>query len=102
MLQALEVENKLRSEWSSGADILSSIKDLQLGTKGDLKELIPGRRVQLMLGENGDSHFRYKAILLDSQQQSGQFMYRCAVFLVHKVRFNFFFYSNIFFFSNEP
>ncbi|XXG50309.1 hypothetical protein AAC387_Pa02g4344 [Persea americana] len=86
VLQALEVENKLRSEWSSGADILSSIKDLQLGTKGDLKELIPGRRVQLMLGENGDSHFRYKAILLDSQQQSGQFMYRCAVFLVHKTR----------------
>lgn len=86
LLQALEAENKLRAECSSGSDILSSIEDLQLGAHGDIKELIPGRRVKLILGDKGDSNFSYKAILLDSRQQPDPFIYSCGVFLVPKTR----------------
>ncbi|XP_058103272.1 uncharacterized protein LOC131246849 isoform X2 [Magnolia sinica] len=86
LLQVLEIENKIRNECSSGVDILYSFEDLQLGIKGDLKELSPGRRIQLTLGEQGDSLFSYKAVLLDSPQQSYPFAYHCGVFLVPKTR----------------
>lgn len=84
--EALESENRIRMEYSSGSDILYSLKDLQLGAKGNMAELSPGRRVQLTLGQQGTSRFSYKAILLDAQQQSGPFSYNCGVFLVPKVR----------------
>ncbi|XP_077250290.1 S-adenosyl-L-methionine-dependent methyltransferases superfamily protein isoform X2 [Tasmannia lanceolata] len=86
VLKVLEAENKLRTEYSSDADIIYSFEDLQLGAKGDLKELIPGRRVRLTLGEQGMSCFSYKAVLLDAQKQSQQFVYHCGVFLVPKIR----------------
>lgn len=72
-------------EYSTGSDVLHSLKDLQLGAKGNMAELSPGRRVQLTLGQQGASCFSYKAILLDAQQQSGPFSYNCGVFLVPKV-----------------
>ncbi|KAF8402117.1 hypothetical protein HHK36_013069 [Tetracentron sinense] len=82
--EALENENNIR-ECSTGADILYSLEDLQLGAKGDLKEIIPGRRFQFTLGEQGESRFSYKAVLLDARQQSDSFLYHCGVFLVPKV-----------------
>ncbi|XP_058180960.1 uncharacterized protein LOC131299431 isoform X2 [Rhododendron vialii] len=84
--EALESENRIRMEYSSGSDILHSLKDLQLGAEGNMAELSSGRRVQLTLGQQGASHFSYKAILLDAQQQSGPFSYDCGVFLVPKAR----------------
>ncbi|KAH7833760.1 hypothetical protein Vadar_009400 [Vaccinium darrowii] len=84
--EVLESENQIRMEYSTGSDVLHSLKDLQLGTKGNMAELSPGRRVQLTLGQQGVSRFSYKAILLDAQQQSGPFSYNCGVFLVPKAR----------------
>ncbi|KAL5999663.1 hypothetical protein ACLOJK_037948 [Asimina triloba] len=83
LLQLLEIENKIRTECSSGmSDIVYSFEDLLLGVKGDLKVLAPGRRIQVTLGEHGESLFSYKAVLLDSKQQSDPFRYNCGVFLV--------------------
>ncbi|KAL2530193.1 S-adenosyl-L-methionine-dependent methyltransferase superfamily protein [Forsythia ovata] len=84
--KALERENEVRSEYSRGSDIFHSLEDLKLGSKGNLEELNPGRRVQLTLGEPGLSRFSYKAVILDAQQESGPFMYHCGVFLVPKTR----------------
>ncbi|XP_042515863.1 eEF1A lysine and N-terminal methyltransferase isoform X2 [Macadamia integrifolia] len=86
LLEALENENKVRSECSTGVDILYSLEDLQLGAKGDLKELIPGRRLQLTLGGVGVSRFSYKVVFLDAQQLPEPFLYHCGVFLVPKTR----------------
>ncbi|KAL8106172.1 hypothetical protein AgCh_029834 [Apium graveolens] len=86
LFEALEAENKLRTAYLNGSDILYSLEDLRLGAKGDLSELKPGRRVQLTLGEPGCSQFLYKAVLLDAQQQSDPFLYHCGVFLVPKTR----------------
>ncbi|KAK9289137.1 hypothetical protein L1049_017610 [Liquidambar formosana] len=84
--EALANENRIRSEYSNGSDILYSLEDLQLGAKGDLTELIQGRRVQLTLGKQGGSCFSYRAILLDAREQSSPFLYHCGVFLVPKTR----------------
>ncbi|GFY81620.1 S-adenosyl-L-methionine-dependent methyltransferases superfamily protein [Actinidia rufa] len=84
--EALESENQIRTEYSSGSDILYSFEDLQLGAKGDLTELSPGRRVMLTLGQQGASRFCYKVVLLDAQQQSSSFVYHFGVFLVPKAR----------------
>lgn len=62
-----------------------SLEDLRLGAKGDLGELSPGRRIQLTLGEDGCSRFMYRAVILDSKEQSGPFSYHSGVFLVPKV-----------------
>ncbi|OVA06229.1 Methyltransferase type 11 [Macleaya cordata] len=86
LFQALEAENKIRSECSSGSDILYSLEDLQLGAKGDLKKILLGRRFLLTLGEEGGSRFSYKAVLLDAKKLSNPFVYHCGVFLVPKVR----------------
>ncbi|KAK9081157.1 hypothetical protein Syun_030520 [Stephania yunnanensis] len=86
LFETLESENKLRKELSSGADILYSLEDLHLGAKGDLKVLAPGRRFQLVLGEEGGSVFSYKAVLLDAKEQLDAFIYQCGVFLVPKIR----------------
>ncbi|GMI64319.1 hypothetical protein like AT2G31740 [Hibiscus trionum] len=86
LLEALESENKIRGEYLSGADVLYSLEDLQLGAKGDLTKLSPGRRVQLTLGEQGVSRFCYKSVLLDAKQQSGAFSFHCGVFIVPKTR----------------
>ncbi|KAJ4846031.1 hypothetical protein Tsubulata_002546 [Turnera subulata] len=84
--EALEKENQTRNEYSGGSDILYSLQDLQLGAKGDLKELSPGCRIQFMLGGNGSSRFSYKAVLLDAKEDSGPFSFHCGVFLVPKTR----------------
>ncbi|XP_040944376.1 eEF1A lysine and N-terminal methyltransferase isoform X3 [Gossypium hirsutum] len=86
LLEALESENQIRGEYLSGSDVLYSLEDLQLGAKGDLQKLSPGHRVLLTLGEQGVSHFCYKAVLLDAKQQSGAFSFRCGVFIVPKTR----------------
>ncbi|KAK3008051.1 hypothetical protein RJ639_013687 [Escallonia herrerae] len=85
LFEALETENKVRAEHANGSDILYSFEDLQLGAEGDLGELSPGRRIQLTLGEAGRSHFTYRSVILDAQQQSDPFLYHCGVFLVPKV-----------------
>ncbi|KZV48453.1 methyltransferase-like protein 13-like [Dorcoceras hygrometricum] len=84
--EALEREKKFRSEYSSGSDILYSLEDLNLGARGDLAELAPGRRVKLTLGEPGVSYFSYRAVLLDAKPDSGPFSYNFGVFLVPKTR----------------
>ncbi|XVF84603.1 hypothetical protein PTKIN_Ptkin17bG0050600 [Pterospermum kingtungense] len=84
--EALESENRIRGEYLSGSDIIYSLEDLQLGAKGDLSKLSPGRRVQLTLGEEGVSHFLYNAVLLDAKQQSGAFSFHCGIFIVPKTR----------------
>lgn len=83
---AIKDENKIRCDYSSGADILYSLEDLQLGAKGNLKELLPGRRCQLILGEQGSSLYSYKTVLLDARQQPDPFLYHCGVFIVPKTR----------------
>lgn len=85
MLSSVESENRVRSDYSSGADIVYSLEDLHLGAKGHLQELLPGRRCQTILGELGSSLSHYKAIILDSQQYSDPFLYHCGVFIVPKV-----------------
>lgn len=62
-----------------------SLQDLQLGAIGNLEKRIPGRRFQLILGEQESSLYSYKAVLLDAQQKSGPFSYHCGVFIVPKV-----------------
>ncbi|KAL4578447.1 hypothetical protein LXL04_014570 [Taraxacum kok-saghyz] len=86
VLEALETENNIRTKWSSGNDIVYSLEDLKIGVKGDLSELSPGQRVELTLGEPGQSRFCYKSVLLDAQQNSGELIYHCGVFLVPKTR----------------
>lgn len=83
--EALESENQTRREYSNGFDILYSLEDLRLGVKGDLKNLSPGCRFELMLGGEGDFCFSYRAVLLDAREKSGPFMYNCGVFIVPKV-----------------
>ncbi|KAJ0467699.1 putative endothelin-converting enzyme 1 [Helianthus annuus] len=85
-IEALKTENKIRTNWSSGNDILYTLEDLKIGVKGDLSELRPGLRVQLTLGGPGQSRFCYKTVLLDAQQNSDEFLYHCGVFLVPKTR----------------
>ncbi|XP_015887230.2 uncharacterized protein LOC107422309 isoform X1 [Ziziphus jujuba] len=86
LVEALEIENKIRAEYSSGSDIIHSIEDLQLGARGDLGKLSQGRRLKVNLGGQGDSHFGYRAVLLDAQEQSGPFAYHCGVFIVPMTR----------------
>ncbi|XP_068665189.1 uncharacterized protein [Aristolochia californica] len=85
LLQALEAENNTRRDYSFGADIVFSFEDLQLGVKGDLKELVPGRRAQVTLSGQ-DACYSYKAVLLDSQKQSDPYTYQFGVFLVPATR----------------
>ncbi|KAL0433021.1 UNVERIFIED_CONTAM: eEF1A lysine and N-terminal methyltransferase [Sesamum latifolium] len=86
LYEALDREKRVRSEYLSGSDILYSLEELNLGAKGNLKELEPGRRAKLILGEPGVSHFIYNGVLLDAQQDSGPFSYHFGVFLVPKTR----------------
>lgn len=82
---ALKAENQVRKGHLDGSDLLYSFEDLKLGAKGDMMELSPGRRVQLILG-GGGSLFRYRAAVLDAQPQSSPFSYHCGVLLVPKTR----------------
>lgn len=75
-----------------------SLEDLQLGAKGDIKKLSQGRRFELTLGGQGDSHFSYRAVLLDAREDSGPFIYNCGVFIVPKVCPLYFFLIFIFLF----
>lgn len=79
VFEALEVENKTRSGYAAGSDIIYALEDLKLGASGNLMELSPGRRILLTLGN------RYRAVLLDAQELSDQYLFHCAVFLVPKV-----------------
>ncbi|KAF3629173.1 hypothetical protein FXO38_27834 [Capsicum annuum] len=86
LCQALEEENKIRADYSSGSDITYALEDLKIGVEGNLAELCPNRRIQLSLGEPGISLFCYRAVLLDARKDFGPFTYHCAVFLVPKAR----------------
>lgn len=86
LVKSLENENIIRQKCSSGADLLLSLEDLQLGAKGDLQKLHQGRRIQFTLGGQGTSVFSYRAVLLDAREQSGSFLYECGVFIVPKTR----------------
>ncbi|GFP80678.1 methyltransferase-like protein 13 [Phtheirospermum japonicum] len=86
LYEAIEREKRVRSEYSSGSDILYSLEDLNLGVKGNLTELEPRRRIKLTLGEPGVSRFIYNGVLLDAQPDSGPFSYHFGVFLVPKMR----------------
>ncbi|KAL6652731.1 hypothetical protein ACP70R_011656 [Stipagrostis hirtigluma subsp. patula] len=86
VIRALENENVIRESYSSGVDVLFSLRDLQLGAIGDLKVIVPGRRRQFILGEQGSSLYCYKAVLLDARKQTEKFEYHCGVFIVPKVR----------------
>ncbi|XP_026400862.1 methyltransferase-like protein 13 [Papaver somniferum] len=86
LFEALEAENKIRSECSPGSDILYSLEDLKLGAKGDLKKISLGRRFLLTLGEEGGSRFSYKAVIVDAKKLADPFIYHCGVFIVPKVR----------------
>lgn len=83
---ALQTEKEIRNNYLAGSDTIYSLEDLKLGAKGDLMELSPGRRVQLTLGGDEGSLFRYRAVVLDAQPESPNFSYHCAVFLVPKTR----------------
>lgn len=92
---ALQTEKEIRNNYLAGSDTIYSLEDLKLGAKGDLMELSPGRRVQLTLGGDGGSLFRYRAVVLDAQPESPNFSYHCAVFLVPKVSLYFTYYSSL-------
>lgn len=85
LVNIVEEENQIRTEYSSSADIMYSLQELQLGAKGNLKELQPGRRFQVVLGEQGESLYTYRTVLLDAKQQLAPFLYHCGVFIVPKV-----------------
>ncbi|XP_050218891.1 uncharacterized protein LOC126669462 isoform X2 [Mercurialis annua] len=84
--KAIENENQIRREYSSGSDIMHSLEDLQLGAKGDLTKLSQGRRFQLTLGGRGGSLFTYRAVVLDAKDNSTPFSFHCGVFIVPKTR----------------
>ncbi|KAL8042298.1 hypothetical protein ABFX02_09G042000 [Erythranthe guttata] len=85
LYEALEREQKVRSECSSGSNKLYSIKELSLGAKGNLKEFEPDRMIKLILGEPGVFHF-YIGVLVDAQQDSGSnFSDYFAVYLVPNI-----------------
>lgn len=87
LFDALENENQFRREHSNDSDVLlCSLEDLQLEARQDLAKLSQGRRLQLTLGGQGSSCFIYRAVVLDSQSQSGPFLYHCGVFIVPKTR----------------
>lgn len=86
LLDTIAKENKLRSQHTDGEDILYSFEELQIGAKGDMKQLVPGRRTRMMLGEPGISRFNYIAVIMDSYERFGPFLYGCGVFLVPKSR----------------
>nr|GEX31424.1 methyltransferase-like protein 13 [Tanacetum cinerariifolium] len=86
IFEALEIENNFRTKCSDGNDIVYSLEDLKIGVKGNLSELSPGRRVEVTLGEPGQSRFCYKSVLLDAKQTDDEFIYNCGVFLVPKTR----------------
>jgi hypothetical protein len=87
VIRALGNENIIRESYSSGVDVLLSLRDLQLGAIGDLKVIVPGRRRQFILGEPETSLYCYKAVLLDAKKQTETFVYHCGVFIVPKVCF---------------
>ncbi|KAG8083269.1 hypothetical protein GUJ93_ZPchr0015g6927 [Zizania palustris] len=102
VVHALEKENSIRESYSSGVDVLLSLRDLQLGAVGDLKVIIPGRRRMFILGEQGNSLYCYKAVLFDARKQTETFVYHCGIFIVPKVchilsicSFNFFLYITV-------
>ncbi|ONK77227.1 uncharacterized protein A4U43_C02F4390 [Asparagus officinalis] len=86
LVNIVEEENQIRTDYSSSADIMYSLQELQLGAKGNLKELQPGRRFQVVLGEQGESLYTYRTVLLDAKQQLAPFLYHCGVFIVPKTR----------------
>lgn len=81
----METENKQRNDIFLGDDVVYSYEDLQLGVKGDLKQLLPGRRAQLTLGDQWDAQYSYQAVLLDAKDLSESFLYQFGVFLVPAV-----------------
>uniref|UniRef100_A0A0D3FUY4 Methyltransferase type 11 domain-containing protein n=1 Tax=Oryza barthii TaxID=65489 RepID=A0A0D3FUY4_9ORYZ len=86
VIHSLEKENTIRESYSSGVDVTLSLRDLQLGAVGDLKVIIPGRRRMFILGDQGNSLYCYKAVLLDARKRTETFVYHCGVFIVPKVR----------------
>ncbi|KAL7124278.1 hypothetical protein ABFS83_14G037900 [Erythranthe nasuta] len=66
VFEALERENTVRAEYSTGTDIWCSLDDLKLAVKGDINELEPGRLVKLFLGEPGVSRFFCTGVLFDA------------------------------------
>ncbi|XP_031406373.1 eEF1A lysine and N-terminal methyltransferase [Punica granatum] len=93
LFEELNNENNIRTQYSDGSDILLSLKDLQLGAKGDLNNLSPGRRFPLILGDES-SRFSYRAVLLDARQDSRMtVMYHCGIMLIPRSRANGWLYS---------
>ncbi|EYU18775.1 hypothetical protein MIMGU_mgv1a001585mg [Erythranthe guttata] len=81
--EAVEKEQKVRLEYSSGSDTLYSLKDV--GKNGNPHVLVEGRRIKLILGEPKGSTF-YKGILIDAQKDSGPFKAPMAVLIVPYIR----------------
>ncbi|KAK3416988.1 hypothetical protein EUGRSUZ_H02738 [Eucalyptus grandis] len=93
MYKELDNENRTREEYLTGSDVLHSLEDLQLGAKGALDKLDPGRRVQLILS-NRNSRYSYRAVLLDAREQSETFLRHCGVIIVPKTRAHGWLYSS--------
>ncbi|XP_057837789.1 uncharacterized protein LOC131047991 isoform X2 [Cryptomeria japonica] len=88
LFETIAKENKLRKQHTPGEDLLNDLKDLEIGAKDGMKQLLPGRRMNIMLGEHGISRFNYRAVIMDSYERFGPFSYSCGVFLVPKARAN--------------
>lgn len=86
LVDGIKIENQIREEYSSSADLIYSLRDLNLGAQGNLQEFQAGRRCQLILGGEGDSLYSYKTVLLDARQTVSPFLYNCGVFIVPKTR----------------
>jgi hypothetical protein len=86
LLETIAKENKLRSQHTDGEDILYSLEELQIGAKGDMKQLVPGLQTRMTLGEPDISRFNYNAVIMDSYEWFRLFLYGYGVFLVPKVR----------------
>ncbi|KAK6145801.1 hypothetical protein DH2020_019670 [Rehmannia glutinosa] len=82
LYQALERENRIRRVYSDAFDTYKPLEDV----KTNLKELKPGCRLKLALGEPGVSRFCYNSILLDAQQDSGPFFVQFLVFILPNTR----------------
>ncbi|KAG0456449.1 hypothetical protein HPP92_024237 [Vanilla planifolia] len=86
LVNAIKSENQIREEYYSNFDSIHSLKDLELGAQGNIQELKAGRRCRVILGGHGESHYSYRAILLDAHHKVGSFTYTYGVFIVPKIR----------------
>ncbi|KAL8026594.1 hypothetical protein ABFX02_14G038400 [Erythranthe guttata] len=86
LFEALERENTVRAEYSNGTYTCYSLKDLKQGVQGNIGVLVPGRGINLFLGETGVSRFFYSCLLLDAHPLARPFSDQYRVLFIHSMQ----------------